>query len=579
MRYLQRSMAMGAFTTLAVCQAAAQVPTPGAPPPGSPLPGILQPQLPKVAPGLVTPSRPAVPELAAQGQSFAITEVTVLGASAFSPEVIAGYTSRLTGPAVFQGDIEAARQALIDLYRSQGYVYTTARATIDRHTLRFQIVEGYVGDIAIEGDIGPVEAQLRRFLNHIVDQKPLKAATLERWLLLAQDIPGLSLRSTLNPSSTDLGVLTLLVQASRKPISGSISADNRAFSSSGPYESLAVLNFDSFSAYGERTQASLFSTFNGTSLFGQASEELYLGGSGLKLRLYAGAGASMPTGTLGTIGYNGITRVAGAQLSFPILRTRPQSLTVALSFDALESDIGVNLGPGGTVLRNSYNSLRVLRFSGDYVRLDSLLGPTRSATNAVTLRVSQGLEFLGSSKNGDTAAPPPRYGQVVTFTKLSGELSRTQTLYEPFENGVISLHGAVSGQVTDDLLPPEEKFYLGGPRFNRGYFYGQVSGDKALTASAELRLNTPISMPKSVPMEARAQFYVFYDWGQVWQNTALESGASLRSAGGGVRFYLGEQIEVDLEGVYRGALYPTGSSLSVSALPSTAFYWQAMYRF
>lgn len=304
------------------------------PPPGSPLPGIVPQATPRLAPGLPRPP-PREVRPAPAGASHAVAQVQIEGVSAFPPDTIARLTQDLTGPDVPESRIEAARQAIVDLYRGQGYVYTTANAFITGQSLRFSVVEGYVADVKLEGDIGPAGTQVLRFLNNLVGKKPLASADLERWLLLAQDIPGLTVRSTLNPSLGEPGVLTLIAQVSRKPVSGLVSIDNRAFNLTGPTQGLIAINFDSFSEFGERTQLSYFSAFNNTNRFIQIAEELYLGGSGLKLRLYAGMGVSTPIGQLKVIGYRGETRGLGGALTYPVVRTRAQSLVWAGQFDAL----------------------------------------------------------------------------------------------------------------------------------------------------------------------------------------------------------------------------------------------------
>ena len=43
--------------------------------------------------------------------------------------------------------------------------------------------------------------------------------------------------------------------------------------------------------------------------------------------------------------------------------------------------------------------------------------------------------------------------------------------------------GLLAGQWSGNVLPPAEQFYLGGARFTRGYYAGQVPGDKALAAT------------------------------------------------------------------------------------------------
>jgi hemolysin activation/secretion protein len=97
--------------------------------------------------------------------------------------------------------------------------------------------------------------------------------------------------------------------------------------------------------------------------------------------------------------------------------------------------------------------------------------------------------------------------------------------------------------------------------------------------AAELRLNTPIPLPRPIPFELRSQFYLFYDWGEVWQNTNLEAGVTLRSTGGGVRLFVANSTEIDFEGAVRLNRYPNGQGPDVSPLKSAAFYWEVLQRF
>jgi hemolysin activation/secretion protein len=513
------------------------------------------------------------------GAKHGIRAVGIEGVTAFQPAEIEALTGNLTGPAVPEGQIEASRQALVTLYRSNGYLYTTARAVIRGSDLTFQVVEGYVAEVKLDGDVGPAGTQVLRFLNRLVGKKPLRTTDLERWLLLAQDIPGLTVRSTLNPSVGDPGVLTLIAQVSRRSVSGYFSADNRAYELTGPIQGIGVLNFDSFSELGERTQVSIFRTSDGTNIFGQLSSEFFLGGSGLKMKIYGGAGNSVPSGTLAAQGYNSDTRVVGLQLGYPLIRTRAQTLNLTTAFDLTETQVHVSTGPGGQPQRANYDSLRVLRLGADYALLDTLLGSDYTGVNGLSARFSQGFQLLGASRNHDTTTPSPRLGEQIDFTKIQGELSRIQTLFRPYDEATVALRGGLGWQYSGVTLPSSEKFYLGGPRFNRGYYYGQVSGDQAVSLSAELQLNTPLPTPAVFPDEIRAQFYAFYDWGKAWQNTRDELDIDLNSTGGGVRLYLTETTEVDLEGVYRISRFPTGSGPSISALRSAAFYWQVLVRF
>ena len=76
----------------------------------------------------------------------------------------------------------------------------------------------------------------------------------------------------------------------------------------------------------------------------------------------------------------------------------------------------------------------------------------------------------------------------------------------------------LTGQWSDNILPPAEQFYLGGSRFTRGYYAGQVPGDKALAATTELQLNTGFETTVfDKAFDISTQYYLFYDWGETWQ--------------------------------------------------------------
>jgi hemolysin activation/secretion protein len=370
--------------------------------------------------------------------------------------------------------------------------------------------------------------------------------------------------------------MTLVAQVSRKTISGTISADNRAFVDTGPYETLGVLDFNSFTEFGERTEVAYYHTFPNSQNFGQISEEFFIGSSGLKLKVYGGYGEVDPTGSLGQSGYHGTTTVFGTQLTYPLIRSRRQTLNVFGAFDGLESQITTGSPP----TRASFDSLRVLRVGTEYVMSDIWLGSDHSAFNTASVRISQGLQILGASTTG-TSATSPRQHERTDFTKINFELTRTQTLFSPWDGATVSLMGLVTGQWSNDILPPAEQFYLGGSRFTRGYYSGQVPGDKALAATVELQLNTAIPAA-FIPDEGNipAQFYIFYDWGETWQNQGADFATKIASAGGGARLQITKYAELDLEALGRFNVFPTGGqNTGLSALNGIGLYWRVLGRF
>ncbi|HEX4173563.1 MAG TPA: ShlB/FhaC/HecB family hemolysin secretion/activation protein [Acetobacteraceae bacterium] len=549
-------------------------------PQGSPVPRILPPAPPSVAPGTVVPPPPA-PGAEVPNRPVRVTSVTVEGVTAFPPQEISAFTADLVGPAVPLPQIDAARQAILQHYRSDGYVLTTVSANLGANgALHFVVTEGRIASVKLDGDIGPAGTQVLRFLNRLTEKQPIDAATLERYLLLAQDVPGVSVRAVLEPASDTPGALNLIAQVSRQPVSGLATMDNRAFTQTGPIEFLGLLDLNSFSQFGERTELSYYHSFPDTQNFGQVSTEAFIGASGLKGKIYAGYGGTIPTGSLGDQGYDGTTTIFGGQLSYPVIRSRQQTLNVYGDFDALESSI--SLAPNGAPRsESSYDSLRVFRAGADYALSDVVLGPSRSAINALSMRLSEGVKGLGATLDG-ISATSARRGEQTGFFKVTFEASRTQTLFAPWEGATVGLMELLTGQWSPSILPPAEQFYLGGARFTRGYYAGEVPGDKALAATTELQLNTgfePVVFGN--PLSVSTQFYIFYDWGETWQNLSTDHAAMINSAGGGVRAQVTQHVEVDLEGLARFNRFPNGGSTAtgVSALDGAAFYWRVLTRF
>ena len=578
-----------AALTMTAAPALAQAPPSRAPvvpltggdvvPQGSPLPRILPPPPPLVSPGLEAPP-PASPSNVPSA-NVAIKAVTVEGATAYPAADLAAMTGGLVGPSVPLTRVEEARLAVLNRYRADGYVLTTVTASLGANgQLRLLVNEGYISDVKLEGDVGPAGTQVLRFLRHLTETRPINTRTLERWLLLAQDIPGLSVRAVLRPTGTEPAALTLIAEVDRQVVSGLLTADNRAFRGTGPAEALAVLDLDSFTQFGEKTELSLYKTEGNTQNFGQVGEEFFIGGSGLRGRVYYGYGEATPyAGVVGTA-YTGYTTVFGASLNYPLIRTREQTLNLGLFLDGIDTRVVQQV--------NSHDDLRVARLGGDYAVEDLLLGADRPAVNTAVVRLSEGVPFLGGSHSGNPAAQRGvtatglAFRESYSFFKATFDAARTQTLFQPWTDATVALRARLTGQASGDILPPAEKFFLGGPDFLRGYYAGQVTGDSALAGTVELQLNTGFDATlfgRTIPIGA--QFYAFYDYGQVWQNVGrvFERDAHISSEGIGARVTLTRFTEFDLEGDIRNNRLPVGSGSNVRKLKGEALYWRVVTRF
>ncbi len=543
------------------------------PPPGPPVEGAQTLTAPGTA--VETAPAPAAPGRASVARTVSINAVTIAGNTAFPSSLLLGNAQNLTGPAVTITAIEQTRTAIVNRYRAAGFVYSAVNAHIQSGTLHFIVAEGHVTSVKLAGRPGAYGNQVLADLDPLLQDRPVTTSELERSLLLASDTPGVAVRGVLTPQSQDPGALGLVAQVSHAWFSGEITADNRAFRATGPEEILGQFNLNSLTRFGEQTQVELYHTPNNTNSFGEIVESVPLGGTGLGVQFYGGAGEADPNGSLKALGYDGFTRVFGAALSDKLIRSRQQNLIVTLNVDGLESAISTSAS--GEKSLTSYDSLRMARLQLLDTYSDSWLGASRLAQDSVNLRLSHGFSILGGQHSD--AARLPRIDENANFTKINGDIERLQTLAPVGSIGSLAVKLGIAGQFSNDVLPPAEKYYLGGESYDRGFYYGQVTGDKAAQITAEPRYDLRLPERKYLPTVSSIEFYGFYDWGEVWQNAALDLPHSLRSAGGGIRIMLGARAEIEGEAVERFTRDPQGEGPNISPLPHAAYYWKLDYRF
>lgn len=553
-----------------------------------PLPGLIErltpPEPPSLSPALLPPPPQARTGPGLQNR-VAIDRVRLTGNTALAEAALRPFLVPLEGRLVSLGEMEAARLALLGAYRAAGFAYVAVTAAVAAgegaaFDLRFVVTEGFVAELRLTGeDIGPATRQAERFLEPLIGQRPLPHAALERALLLAGDIPGITARGTLRPLSGAPGALLLEVALERAPKTGFVNLDNRGYGLTGAWQGLLVGQFNAFTSRGERSEVALVQSEGHGQSFLQVTEEVFLGSSGLRLRAFAGAGRSAPGAPLATIGYAGETRVAGAALSYPLIRSRPLNLSASAQFDAFESVVEARPGEGESRIRVSRDAVRALRLGLDGAMQDGWFGAApAAATSTALLRLHRGIEALGAS-SGD-AGTTARVGSDFGFFRVMAEISRSQPLFVPAEGWLLSAFALGAAQWSDDVLPPAEKFYLGGNRLGRGFYAGQVSGDRALAFTGELQLATqrPLTLPgQAEPVLLGTQFYLFRDLGEGFDNGPGEASRRLSSWGGGVRLQFDERVQLDLEAVRRLTRMPDGAG--VRELDASALYGRVLLRF
>jgi hemolysin activation/secretion protein len=507
--------------------------------------------------------------------NISVGTVTVVGATAFTPAQLNAVTAGLAGTSAPLDKIEAARRSLVALYRRHGFVLSTVSMDIDRQgDVRYIVTEGHIVAVKLSQDIGPAGTMVLAFLNHLTTERPVSEASLERWLLLAQQVPGVSVHAVLQADSDDPGSLTLIADVARQAESGLVTADDRSFKETGPAEVLAVGDINSVSSIGDQTEISLFHTSGSTDNFAQASESWFIGSRGLRAKIYAGEGRADPGGTLREVDYASRLEVFGALLAYPALLTRNQALNVSLKFDATQNLILTSH------VKSSFDSLRMFRANAQYAWQDLWLGYARSGVSVLNVQLSKGVTALGASPDGRPLGEAGRETEKIDFAKFNGSVARTQTLFSPGAESTIALRLEAGGQYSTDILPASEQFDLGGSRFTRGYYSGQVAGDKAVYGTAELQFNSGTNFNiLSLPIDFGTQLYSFYDFGETWSNLTTDAPHRLASAGVGVRLGVTRYLEIDGEFDKRLTTRLDAQNTTELPLSGSVIYWGVTARY
>lgn len=530
-----RSLSFGAVVAFSVGAAHAQT-IPSTSDPARVDDRFRPPQTPQSTPEIkMQEGEASAPPADAAATHFTLTAITVDGATVFKPTDFLPLYQPLLGKDVTVADLYRVRDAITAKYRSAGYILSQAiipPQKIEGGVVRIKIIEGSIGAVTIEGDAGDT-ALVREMADRIRRSSPLTARDLERYTLLIDDLPGVSVSTILKPSATTPGSADLVVSIKRKSVEGFATADNRGSLAIGPVEFATGLSFNSVLGLNEQVSV-LFATtaptrelryFSGK--YGQT-----LNAEGLRLDLAGSYSRSQPGGSLAALDARGYGTIVSVALSEPIVRSRARTLRIGASL----------------TYQNSRTDLLGFLFSQDRVRYatarisydfsDVALGAAAPASNLFEIEFNQGFDVLGASRN--SSATLSRTNGRSDFTAIAGEFTRVQRFGAQF-----SIAASASGQFAFTPLLSSQQFGLGGRRYGRGYEPSELTGDNGVAVSIEPRFDLPRDVfPFGI------QLYAFYEVGTVWDKAPLAGQPghqSLSSAGGGVRFSIASHVSADFE--------------------------------
>jgi hemolysin activation/secretion protein len=455
---------------------------------------------------------------------FVVGAVRVEGATMLRPSVFAPaiepYLGRELGPA----ELRALATDIANVARRLGYGLASAQIPAQKvvnATLVVTLDEGRID--AVEAD-GNARANVEHLLRRLVDGRPIRTADLERQLLLAGDVAGVSV-DRVRLERRD-GRNILLVRTRREALQGRVLVDNWGTGAIGPLRAQFSLDVNGPATGNDRLSIGAVVTPLQPSEFQfvRAAYSAPIGTSGTELALSAYLGHSRPGGALAGQRLEGTSFDLEATASYPLLRSRTASLWANVQLGLHDSD----LDRAGATERSD----RIATLSAGL----NAVGRLGEGWLRSHLRLEQGVDAFGATRRGDPLAS--RGDGDAVFTKLAFSAQYATPLSARF-----SLALAMEGQLASRALLATEEMGLGGRSFLRGYDYREMSGDRGVAASAELRFD----LGQVADAVRRIQLYAYGDAGKVGNAGTGTGGGSLASAGGGVRIWLRNRLEAGAE--------------------------------
>ncbi len=484
-----------------------------------------------------------------------LSQVSFVGAEAASDvSLVEAYDSYLGRelPISVLCDIRAEATALLS---DAGYL---AAVEIPEQRLaggaaEFRVVLGRLTALRVRGEAGPSEKVLARYMQKLVGQEVFNTKQAERYLLLADDMPGLDVRLALRPAAGGApGDLIGEVAVLRRTEVLDLNIQNYGSKALGRFGGLLRTEVYDITGMGDRTTMSFYSSSDFEEQFTlQLGHDFLIGGDGLSMGGSLTLGWTNPGLGLAGFDVESETVFASVHASYPFIRTQRASLYGSTGLDVVDQDVDIN------TINLTKDRVRTAWVRLDYVRtdLDSIArrnGYTPfepRARWAIGAELRQGLDIFGANldcRSNPAACVaagkiPSRIEQDPTPLLIRGDI---RAEFRPVP--IFTVAFDLRGQFSDDPLPSFEEYSGGNYSIGRGYDPGAITGDSGIGGSIELRYG---SLVPDGPDAIAAQPYVFFDLANVWDNDPSQiplNPDSLASIGGGVRVTHGRGLQGDL---------------------------------
>lgn len=427
---------------------------------------------------------------------------------------------------------DAANAALSD----DGWIATVQiprQSVVD--TLELNVVSARLTEVRVVGNTGPFANQIASQIDKLEGIYPLNERDAEKVLLLANEIPGISLQLSLAPGAGAAGDVVGNLTVDFEPYSALINARNYNGREIGRETVFGLFEYYGITGLADRTFVAGQTTFDlEEQVLVQGGHDFALNASGLRLGTTVTYAWSKPS--IENLDFEANTFLADVNLSMPVLRRIGRSADVTVGFEYANQETSVGAVP------LSEDATRAIYIRGDYAIAPPASGNLRAYSRGF-LEARHGLNVFGATEAGpfgtaqtDGLSASRPFGDATSFI-LRGEA----------EFGVTTAIGLganarVLGQWTDNPLLNFDEFSIGNLTVGRGYDPGSNSGDRAIGIAAEI--TQEVVSTNDFNLEA----FAFYDVVQIenLDDGDIDPVRTLESVGGGVRFDITKGVRAEI---------------------------------
>jgi len=296
-----------------------------------------RPPVPLAQPGGPTIALPGIeaPPGAAE-TTLLIRQIRIVGATVYTPAQLAKLYADLIGKKVTLQAVYDVAQRITAKYGGDGYVLSRAIVPVqdldpNGAVVKIQVVEGYIETVQWPPQLSAYRDFFSYYASKITDDRPVNIRTIERYLLLAGDLPGLKFKNSIKPHPSKVGAAILVVEMTTKPIDSFSRVDNRGTTARGPLEFLNSTTFNNLFGAHESLTLTAAGAFETRELqYYAANYRQVLNPEGLTYFATASYGFGHPgTEELEFLNYRTRSFYAETGLSYPVIRARERNLSVS----------------------------------------------------------------------------------------------------------------------------------------------------------------------------------------------------------------------------------------------------------